>query len=75
MDDLSRGFTPLAVELIALAEVMEQSVIYGAVTIGEAWRFGKLDKQERQVSQDLTLYTVPDDLEQILSILLGIIAS
>ena len=72
-DDLSRGFTQLAVELIALAEVTEQSVIYGAVTIGEAWRFGRLDQSERQISQDITLYRVPDDLEQILAILLGII--
>ncbi|WP_228016078.1 hypothetical protein [Leptolyngbya ectocarpi] len=71
-DDLSRGFTQLAVELIALAEIEEQSVIYGAVTIGEAWRFGKLDKQQRQISQDLTLYRVPDDLEQVLAILLGV---
>lgn len=72
-DDLSRGFTQLAVELIALAKVTEQSVIYGAVTMGEAWRFGKLDTQARQISQDITLYRVPDDLEQILAILLGII--
>ena len=72
-DDLSRGFTQLAIELIALAEVVDQSVIYGAVTIGEAWRFGKLDRQQCQISQDLTLYRVPDDLEQILAILLGII--
>lgn len=72
-DDLTRGFTQLAVELIALAEVVDQSVIYGAVTIGEAWRFGKLDKQQKQISQDLTLYRVPDDLEQVLAILLGIV--
>ena len=30
-DDLTRGFTQLAVEMIALAEVEEQDVFYGAV--------------------------------------------
>lgn len=72
-EDLSRGFTQLAVELIALAEVEDQNTLYGAVTIGEAWRFGKLDKSNRRISQDLTLYTVPDDLEKVISILVGII--
>jgi len=40
-DDLTRGFTQLAVELIALAEVEENNILYGAVTIGDVWRFGK----------------------------------
>ena len=72
-EDLSRGFTQLAVELIALAEAEEQDIVYGAVTIGEVWRFGKLDKPNRQISQDLTLYKVPDELEHVLNILVGII--
>jgi hypothetical protein len=33
-DDLTRGFTQLAVEMIALAQVEDQEVLYGAVTIG-----------------------------------------
>ena len=72
-DDLSRGFTQLAVELIALAEVEEQDVFYGAVTIGEAWRFGRLDKSHRQIAQDLNLYKVPDELEILMSILVAIV--
>ncbi|MEM9218604.1 MAG: hypothetical protein AAGD25_30215 [Cyanobacteria bacterium P01_F01_bin.150] len=71
-DDLSRGFTQLAVELIALAEAEDQDVVYGAITIGEAWRFGRLDNAKRQISQDLTLYKAPDELEQLLQILVGI---
>ena len=47
--------------------------LYGAVTIGEAWRFGKLDRCDRKISQDLNLYKVPDELEQLLSILVGIV--
>lgn len=71
-DDLSRGFTQLAIELIALAETDERDIVYGAVTIGEAWRFGKLNRLNRKISQDLTLYKVPDELEQVLSTLVGI---
>ena len=72
-DDLSRGFTQLAVELIALAQSEEQDVLYGAVTIGDAWRFCRLDVIENLVAQDITLYRVPDDLEQLIQILIGII--
>lgn len=72
-DDLSRGFTQLAVELIALAQVGEQDILYGAVTIGDAWRFGKLDTRNRAIAQDITLYRVPDDLEELTRILIGII--
>ncbi|MGK7872850.1 MAG: hypothetical protein AB4426_05915 [Xenococcaceae cyanobacterium] len=72
-DDLTRGFTQLAIELIALAQVEDRNILYGAVTIGDAWRFGKLDGSEHRVSQDITLYRVPDDLEQLTQILIGIL--
>ena len=73
--DLSRGFTQLAVELIALAQAESQAVLYGAVTIGDTWRFGRLDRQSHQITQDLALYRVPDDLEQLTQILIGLIQS
>jgi hypothetical protein len=72
-DDLSRGFTQLAVELIALAQVENQAVWYGAVTMGDVWRFGTLETDRNLVTQDITLYRVPDDLEQLTRILIGII--
>lgn len=72
-DDLSRGFTQLAVEMIALAQVEEQNILYGAVTIGDVWRFGKLDSKEHSVTQDITLYRVPDDLDQLTQILISIL--
>ncbi len=72
-DDLERGFTQLAVELIAMAQIDEQPVLYGAVTIGEAWRFGRLDREQQQIVQDINLYVVPDRLETVVSILLGIL--
>jgi hypothetical protein len=72
-DDLSRGFTQLAVELIALAQAEEQETLYGAVTIGDAWRFGRLEASQKAIAQDITLYRVPDDLEDLTRILIGIL--
>lgn len=74
-DDLTRGFTQLAVELIAIAIVEEKEIVYGAVTIGNAWIFGRLDKSNQQIIQDVTLYRVPDDMETLMSIMIGILAS
>jgi hypothetical protein len=72
-DDLTRGFTQLAVELIAISEVEEGDVFYGAVTIGDAWRFGRLEKRKQQIFQDVSLYRIPDDLEDLMKILVGIL--
>ncbi|NER51448.1 MAG: hypothetical protein F6J92_33285 [Symploca sp. SIO1A3] len=72
-DDLTRGFTQLAVELIALSHIEEQNVFYGAVTIGDVWRFGKLDRHQQRITQDLNLFKVPDDLESLVRVLLGIL--
>ncbi|MDX2270626.1 MAG: hypothetical protein NW237_01570 [Cyanobacteriota bacterium] len=72
-DDLTRGFTQLAVELIALAEVESQDIFYGAVTLGDVWQFGTLDRQARSITQDITLYRVPDDLAPLMDILIGIL--
>ncbi|MEO0735698.1 MAG: hypothetical protein AAFZ35_02695 [Cyanobacteria bacterium J06649_12] len=72
-DDLSRGFTQLAVELIALAKQQESSEpLFGAVTIGEVWRFGKLNPQKQVITQDLELFKLPGDLDALVSVLVGI---
>ena len=72
-DDLSRGFTQMAVELIALSEWDEtQDELYGAVTIGEVWRFGRLERGSKRIVQDLSLFRVPADLEELVSIVIGI---
>ncbi|OKH51305.1 hypothetical protein NIES2101_18975 [Calothrix sp. HK-06] len=72
-DDLTRGFTQLAAELIAIAEVEEGDMFYGAVTIGDVWRFGRLEKTARQIFQDVSLYRIPDDLEDLMRMLVGIV--
>ncbi|MGD1911052.1 MAG: hypothetical protein ACFB2X_09415 [Rivularia sp. (in: cyanobacteria)] len=72
-DDLTRGFTQLAVELIALSQVEEQDIYYGAVTIGDVWRFGKLDRVEQIVTQDINLFKIPDDLDDLTRVIVGIL--
>jgi hypothetical protein len=74
-DDLVRGFTQLAAELIALDGWSDSSepFLYGAISTGEIWRFGMLDRQAKHVIQDLTLYRVPADLDELMGILVGIL--
>ncbi|MFO0209630.1 MAG: hypothetical protein ACK53E_02345, partial [Pseudanabaena sp.] len=73
-DDLTRGFTQLAVEAIALSMLDEApDRLYGAVTIGNLWIFGILDVTSRTIFQDIGSYTLPDDLEDLISILVGIL--
>lgn len=72
-DDLTRGFTQLAVELIALSQVEEENILYGAVTIGDVWRFGRLDRSQQQIVQDINLFKVPEDLDTLASVLIGIL--
>ncbi len=75
-EDLYRGFKQLSVELIALKEWLkdeELNFIYGAVSTGNTWQFGKLDVKNKQIIQDLNIYTIPRQLEELLKILIGIL--
>ena len=72
-DDLTRGFTQLAVELIALSQIQEKSILYGAVTIGNIWQFGKLDSSEKQINQDINLFKIPGDLDSLFAVIMGIL--
>lgn len=73
--DLARGFTQLAVELIALDKWIdnEQPILQGAVSTGDIWQFGILHREQKQIQQGLTLYRVPDDLESLIRILIKIL--
>ena len=61
-------------ELIAISEVEEGDVFYGCVTIGDAWRFGRLEKTNKLIFQDISLYRISDDLEYLMKILVGILS-
>jgi hypothetical protein len=71
--DLTRGFTQLAAELIALDSWIDSTILYGAVTTGDIWQFGTFHRQDKVITQDLMLYRVPTDLESLISILVGIL--
>ncbi|MGD1700982.1 hypothetical protein [Dapis sp. BLCC M229] len=73
-DDMTRGFTQLAVELIALSEwEPEQDLIFGCVTMGELWIFDILDKKQRLIQQNIDSLRVPGDLEALVDVLVGIL--
>lgn len=74
--DLARGFTQLAVELIAIDQWIESNdpILYGAVSTGDIWQFGLFNRNERRIEQDLNLYRVPADLEELFRILIAILA-
>lgn len=74
-EDLERGFVQLAIGLIALDQWIEsdQPVLHGAISTGNIWQFGQFNRQTRQVTQDLNLYRVPADLEELLRILVHIL--
>jgi hypothetical protein len=73
--DLTRGFTQLAVELIAIDSWIEsdEPKLYGAVTTGDIWQFGSFQRDSRVVTQDLMLYRIPTDLQELMQILVGIL--
>ena len=78
-DDLTRGFTQLAVEMIALAmdgadeAGKGAAVIHGAVTMGSLWVFGRLDVEAKLITQDIGGYQVPDDVERLIRVLVAIL--
>lgn len=75
--DLGRGFTQLAIELIALDQWTDSTTptLYGAVTTGDTWKFGLFQRQQKQIQKDINTYAIPSDLNQVLSVLFGITVS
>ncbi|VFM94902.1 MAG: hypothetical protein BECKG1743D_GA0114223_1000713 [Candidatus Kentron sp. G] len=74
--DLDKGFNQLTAELIALDKAEEKdspALLYGAVSIGELWRFGILNRNGRNIYRDLHTYRVPEDIQRIFSIMVGIL--
>jgi hypothetical protein len=71
--DLNRGFTQLAAELIAMDEwsTSTQETIVGAITTGNLWQFGLLQRPSKQIIQGINSYRVPEDLTSLLRVLMG----
>lgn len=75
--DLERGFTQLAVELIAVDQHLahDNPILYGAITVGDIWRFGILTRQTKVILRDIDAFVVPTDLHSLFSILVGILGA
>lgn len=73
--DLARGFTQLAVELLGLDQFLapDTKMLWGAVSTGDIWQFGSLDRKTKTITQDLNLFRVPADLEPLFAVLLSIL--
>jgi hypothetical protein len=73
--DLESGFSQLAVELVALDQYTDSTtpLLYGAVSTGNIWQFGVLHRAEKRVTQDLNLFRVPADLEDLLRVVVAVL--
>jgi len=76
--DLEKGFTQLAAEMIALDYYEDEgqpSHLYGAITIGEVWRFAVLDRKNKKIKKDINLFRFPQDAQDLFAVLLGILTA
>lgn len=71
--DINRGFIQLATEMIALDKWTDstQAEILGAVTTGNVWQFGILNRQKQSIEQAINLYRVTEELEVVIRTLLA----
>jgi hypothetical protein len=72
-EDLTYGFTQLIAELIALDrwdKTPDNPILIGAVTTGNIWQFGRLNRESKQIQQGLDSYRVPEDLDPLMRILI-----
>jgi hypothetical protein len=75
-EDMDNGFTQLVAELAAVDQwerspsIETMSHLFGAVTTGSIWQFCTLDRTTKQMTQILNLYRVPEDIEDLLRILI-----
>lgn len=74
--DLDRGFNQLMAELIALdhyEDAKKPSILYGAITVGESWRFVQLNRKKKCILRDIHSFRFPEDTRDILAILKGLL--
>jgi hypothetical protein len=72
--DLDYGLTQLVAEMIALDQwerTPSQPVLLGVITTGTIWQFARLDRASRQITQGLESYRVPEDLHELMRLLVA----
>ena len=76
--DLDSGFNQLAAELIALdycEDNTEITMLYGAITLGEIWKFATLERKTKLLCKDINSYVIPTHTDEVFAILMGIMQS
>ena len=74
--DLEKGFNQLAAEMIAIDKYDDNNFsnnIYGAISIGEVWRFAILDRKIKRLTKDIHTFRFPEDVKDIFSILKAVL--
>ncbi|WP_395093539.1 hypothetical protein [Armatimonas sp.] len=73
--DLTRGFSQLCAELIAVDQWTDSTIdiLYGAVSVGDIWRFGTLERGAKRITQDQDIFSVPTDTERLMRTLIAIL--
>lgn len=75
-ENLDYGMTQLIAELIALEkwqENKENNYLIGAVTTGKIWEFARLNRDNKVIEQGLESYRVPEDIEDLMGILVQVL--
>lgn len=74
--DIDSGFNQLAAQLIAMDSYEDHAsidVVYGAITLGDVWKFALLDRATKTIKKDIYSYTIPHNTDEIFAILMGIL--
>lgn len=74
--DMERGFNQLLTEMIAVdkSDLLDSpEKFYGAITVGELWRFCFLEPATKRIFRDIHTFRVPEDVDEVFSILTGIL--
>ncbi|MCB0065108.1 MAG: hypothetical protein KDE19_23455 [Caldilineaceae bacterium] len=73
--DLQRGFHQLMAELAALdlQDMTNSEQLFGIVSMGDGWQFGRLDRSNKLITQDTEHYGIPINIELLIKIMIGIL--
>ncbi len=47
--------------------------LYGAVTVGDMWRFGLLEGSTKRILKDIDSFRIPLDLDELFQVFLGVL--
>lgn len=74
LGDPAKGVKQLIAQLAALDAwtPKDAAFVWAALTLGETWQFLRLERETRQITLDSHTFAVPDDLCDLVRVILGI---